>query len=131
MGGVQGIHEASLPYQRHARLSVLMVITLPTIGTHCSDRNNKKKMDGWMRRRGIKGKRRGVTIGWGFQVMLILLIYLISVWHWTLFTSDMPLLGQTDKREKQRESSENVQVSKENERHERRIAEGVPDMVLG
>lgn len=59
LGGVQGIHEASLPYQRHARLSVLMVITLPTIGTLCSDRNNKKKMDGWMRRRGIKGKRRG------------------------------------------------------------------------
>lgn len=42
--GVQGVHEASLPYQRHARLSVLMVITLPTIGTHCLDHNNKKKV---------------------------------------------------------------------------------------
>jgi len=41
--GVQGVHEASLPYQRHARLSVLMVITLPAIGAHCSDHNNKKK----------------------------------------------------------------------------------------
>lgn len=48
--GVQGVHEASLPYQRHARLSVLMVITLPTIGAHCSDHNNKKKKNsknGW------------------------------------------------------------------------------------
>lgn len=41
-----------------------MVITLPTIGAHCSDhnkeekKNSKKKMDGGMRRRGIKGKRR-------------------------------------------------------------------------
>lgn len=34
--GVKGVHEASLPYQRHARLSVLMVITLATIGAHCS-----------------------------------------------------------------------------------------------
>lgn len=41
--GVQGVHEASLPYQRHARLSVLMVITLPTIGTLRLDHNNKKK----------------------------------------------------------------------------------------
>lgn len=63
--GVQGVHEASLPYQRHARLSVLMVITLPTIGTPCLDHNKKKvkKMDGGMTRRGIKGKRRGGTIG--------------------------------------------------------------------
>ena len=41
--GVQGVHEASLPYQRHARLSVLMVITLPTIGTLRLDHNNTKK----------------------------------------------------------------------------------------
>lgn len=34
--GEQGVHEASLPYQRHARLSVLMVITLATIGARCS-----------------------------------------------------------------------------------------------
>lgn len=61
MESVQGVHEAPLPYQRHARLSVLMVITLPTIGAHCSDHNKKKfkKMDGGMKRRGIKGKRRG------------------------------------------------------------------------
>lgn len=57
--------------------SVLMVITLPTIGTQCSDHNKKgKKMDGGMRRKDIKGK--GGTIGLGFQVMLIPLIYLIS-----------------------------------------------------
>lgn len=52
MEGVQGVHEASLPYQRHARLSVLMVITLPTIGTLRLDHNNKKKVkkkekNGW------------------------------------------------------------------------------------
>ncbi len=47
--GVQGVHEASLPYQRHSRLSVLMVIALPTIGAHSSDHNNKKKIskNGW------------------------------------------------------------------------------------
>lgn len=59
---VQGVHEASLPYQRHARLSVLMVITLPAIGAHCSDHNNKKKfqkIDGGMRRRGIKRGEEG------------------------------------------------------------------------
>lgn len=61
---MEGVHEASLPYQRHARLSVLMVITLPTIGTLRLDHNKKKKlkkkkMDGGMTRRGIKGKRRG------------------------------------------------------------------------
>lgn len=70
--GVQGVHEASLPYQRHARLSVLMVITLPTIGTHCLDHNNKKKvkkkMDGGMTRRGIKGKRRGVQLAGAFRL---------------------------------------------------------------
>lgn len=54
-------------------------------------------MDGGMTRRGIKGKR-GATIGWGFQVMLIPLIYLISGWRWSLFTSDVPLLGKTDER---------------------------------
>lgn len=83
MEGVQGVHEASLPYQRHARLSVLMVITLLTIGAHRSDHNKGKKMDGGMRRRDIKGKWRGGTIGWGFQVMLIPLIYLISGWRWS------------------------------------------------
>lgn len=72
--GVQGVHEASLPYQRHARLSVLMVITLPTIGTLCLDHNNKKKvkkrkkMDGEMTRRGIKGKRRGVQLAGAFRL---------------------------------------------------------------
>lgn len=34
----------------------------------------------------------GGTIGWGFQVMLIPLIYLISGWRWALFTSD----GETE-----------------------------------
>lgn len=77
MEGVQGVHEASLPYQRHARLSVLMVITLPTIGAHCSDhnkeekKNSKKKMDGGMRRRGIKGKRRrrgGLQLAGAFRL---------------------------------------------------------------
>lgn len=29
----------------------------------------------------------GGTIGWGFQVMLMLIIYLISGWRWALFTS--------------------------------------------
>lgn len=72
-----------------------MVITLPTIGARCSDHNKNfffQKMDGGMRRRGTKGKWMvvvGVTIGCGFQAMLILLIYLISGWRWALFTSDM------------------------------------------
>lgn len=73
--------------------SVLMVITLHTIGTHCSDHNNKKKknfqkkwMEGWGG--GILKGSRGGTIGLGFQVMLITLIYLISGWRWALFTSD-------------------------------------------
>lgn len=38
----------------------------------------------------------GCRIGWGFQVMLILLIYLINGWHGALFTSDAPLLGETE-----------------------------------
>lgn len=49
--------------------SVLMVITLPTIGAHCLDHNKKgekkereKKKDGGMRRRDIKGK-----LGWGYN----------------------------------------------------------------
>lgn len=46
-------------------------------------------MDGGIRRRGIKRKKGGVTIGWGFQVMLIPLIYLISGWQGPLFTSDV------------------------------------------
>lgn len=70
-----------------------------------------------MRRRGIKGKWKGGggTIGWGFQVMLIPLIYLISGWRWALFTSDVPLLGKTDEREGSRERewrmSENERLS--------------------
>lgn len=101
-----------------------MVITLPTIGAHCSDHNKEekkklKKMDGGMRRRGIKGKRRrrGVTIGWGFQVMLIPLIYLISGWQWALFTSDVPLLGETDERGKNRGRADRYQkIESEQER---------------
>lgn len=59
-----------------------------------------KKMDGGMRRRGIKEKKGGVTIGWGFQVMLIPLIYLISGWQRPLFTSDVPARrGARDERE--------------------------------
>lgn len=48
--------------------SVLMVITLPTIGAHCSDHNKKKKnqkIDGGMRRRGIK--RKCVWVGGGYN----------------------------------------------------------------
>jgi len=45
----------------------------------------------------------GGTIGWGFQVMLIPLIYLISGWRRALFTSDVPLLGKTDERERETE----------------------------
>lgn len=41
----------------------------------------------------------GGTIGLGFQVMLIPLIYLISGWRWALFTSDVPLLDETEDRE--------------------------------
>ena len=98
MGGAQGVHEASLPYQRHARLfcpngnytahnwhSLLWITT----------RKKISKMDGGMRRRDIKGKWRGGTIGLGFQVMLIPLIYLISGWRWALFTSDGPLPEKT------------------------------------
>lgn len=48
--------------------SVLMVITLPTIGTHCSDHNKGKKMDGGMRRRDIKGKWRGVQLAGAFRL---------------------------------------------------------------
>lgn len=35
----------------------------------------------------------------GFQVMLIPLIYLISGWRWSLFTSDVSLLEQTEERD--------------------------------
>lgn len=35
--------------------------------------------------------------------MLIPLIYLISGWRWALFTSDVPLLGKADERERNRE----------------------------
>lgn len=53
-----------------------MVITLPTIGAHCSDHNKEekkkiKKMDGGMRRRGIKGKRRrrgGLQLAGAFRL---------------------------------------------------------------
>lgn len=76
--GVQGVHEASLPYQRHARLSVLMVITLATIGACCSGsqqgkewrsgRGGMKKMDGGMRRRGIKGKKGVLQLAGAFRL---------------------------------------------------------------
>lgn len=76
--GVQGVHEASLPYQRHARLSVLMVITLATIGSRCSGsqqgrgwrgaRRGMKKMDGGMRRRGIKGKKGVLQLAGAFRL---------------------------------------------------------------
>lgn len=65
--GIQGVHEASLPYQRHVSLSVLMVITLPTIGTHCLDHNKKKVkkkkkwMEGWQ---GGVLKERGGGYNW-------------------------------------------------------------------
>ena len=56
----------------------------------------------------------GCTIGWGFQVMLIMLIYLISGWRWALFTSNVPLQGWTEEREGKRERmvemSENKQI---------------------
>lgn len=35
----------------------------------------------------------------GFQVMLIPLIYLISGWRWSLFTSDASLLEETDEKD--------------------------------
>lgn len=74
-------------------------------------------MDGGMTRRGIKGKRRGGAIGWGFQVMLIPLIYLISGWRWSLFTSDVPLLGKTDERTGEREREVKMkEYQKENKR---------------
>lgn len=89
-----------------------------------------------MRRRGIKGKGGG-TIGWGFQVMLIPLIYLISGWRWALFTSDVPLLGKADEREKERERTvrtEEYQKKKrkrEQERRRRKTEERLPGLVVG
>ncbi len=74
----------------------------------------------------------GGTIGWGFQVMLIPLIYLISGWRWALFTSDVPLLGKTDEREGNREREwwgwvrMNGYQKMEQERQRRRIAEWFP-----
>lgn len=54
-----------------------------------------------MRGMDIKGKWKegSVTIGLGFQVMLIPLIYLISDWLWALFTSDVPLSRGKTRRE--------------------------------
>lgn len=56
--------------------------------------------------------------------MLILLIYLISGWRWSLFTSDVPLLGKTDERTGERERERALKMDeyqKENKRD--RIAE--------
>lgn len=53
----------------------------------------------------------GGTIGLGFQVMLIPLIYLISGWRWSLFTSDASLLEETDEKEEtEGENDEDEQV---------------------
>lgn len=54
--------------------------------------------------------------------MLIPLIYLISGWRWSLFTSDVPLLGKTDERTGDRERVLKMdEYQKENKRD--RIAE--------
>lgn len=78
----------------------------------------------------LKGSGGGGTIGWGFQVMLIPLIYLISGWRWALFTSDVPLLEKTDERETEREWWGWVRMSEyqktEQERQRRRIADWFP-----
>lgn len=87
-----------------------------------------------MRRRGTKGKWRrvGGTIGWGFQVMLIPLIYLISGWRWALFTSDVPLLGKTEERggETEGENGEDERMNEyqktERGRQRRRLADWFP-----
>lgn len=59
----------------------------------------------------LKGSWGGGTIGLGFQVMLIPLIYLISGWRWSLFTSDASLLEETDEKdETEGENDEDEQV---------------------
>lgn len=69
--------------------------------------------------------------------MLIPLIYLISGWRWALFTSDVPLLGKADEREKERERTvrtEEYQKKKrkrEQERRRRKTEERLPGLVVG
>lgn len=61
--------------------------------------------------------------------MLIPLIYLISGWRWSLFTSDVPLLGKTDERTGERARVLKMdEYQKENKRD--RIAE-VSGLVVG
>lgn len=72
--------------------------------------------------------------------MLIPLIYLISGWRWALFTSDVPLLGKADEREKQRERTvrreeyqkeRKKERKREQERRRRKTEEGLPGLVVG
>lgn len=70
MKGVHGVHEASLPYQRHARLfcpngNYTAHNWRSLLGSQQEGgkkRKEKKKKDGGMRRRDIKGK-----LGWGYN----------------------------------------------------------------
>lgn len=115
--GVHGVHEASLPYQRHARLfcpngNYTAHNWRSLLGSQQEGgkkRKKKKRMEGGG---GIlKGSWGGGTIGLGFQVMLIPLIYLISGWRWSLFTSDASLLEETDEKdETEGENDEDEQV---------------------
>lgn len=63
MKGVHGVHEASLPYQRHARLFCPNGnYTAHNWRSVLGSQQEGKKMDGGMRRRDIKGK-----LGWGYN----------------------------------------------------------------
>lgn len=67
-GGWEGVHESSLPYQRHARL---FCPNGNYTAHNCSDHNNKGKKipyppkNGW---RGIKGKWRGLQLAGAFRL---------------------------------------------------------------
>lgn len=64
--------------------------------------------------------------------MLIPLIYLISGWQWALFTSDVPLLGETDERGGNRGRADRYQkIESKQERQRRRVAEGFPGLKVG
>lgn len=62
---------------------------------------------GGVRRKDIK-KKKGGTIGLGFQVMLIPLIYLISGWRWALFTSDEDTGNQEENGEDERRTERRI-----------------------